>query len=99
MYGLKQAPRAWNDKFTSFLPSLGFLSTYSDPSLFVKHVGKSVVILLLYVCDIIITRSDSESIDVVIGVLTKEFDIKDLGSLHYFLGIQITQTSSGMSLC
>ncbi|KAM2695500.1 hypothetical protein EV1_039988 [Malus domestica] len=97
-YGLKQALRAWNDMFTSFLPSLGFLSTYSDPSLFVKHVGKSVVILLLYVDDILITGSDSAGIDITIGALTKEFDIKDLGSLHYFLGTQITQTSSGMFL-
>ncbi|XP_070667334.1 uncharacterized mitochondrial protein AtMg00810-like [Malus domestica] len=98
LYGLKQAPRAWNDRFTLFLPSLGFLSTYSDPSLFVKHVGKSVVILLLYVDDILITGSDSAAIDITIRALTKEFDIKDLGALHYFLGIQITQTSSGMFL-
>ncbi|KAB2616565.1 hypothetical protein D8674_023153 [Pyrus ussuriensis x Pyrus communis] len=48
----------WNERFTSFLPSLGFLSTYYDPSLFVKHDGHSVVILLLYVDDIIITGSD-----------------------------------------
>ncbi|KAM2172488.1 hypothetical protein FF2_035315 [Malus domestica] len=98
LYGLKQAPRAWNDGFTSFLPSLGFLSTYYNPSLFVKHVGKSVVILLFYVDDIITTWSDSAAIDITIGALTKEFDIKDLGSLHYFLGIQITQNSSGMFL-
>ena len=55
LYGLKQAPRAWNDQFTQFLPSLGFTTTYSDPSLFVKHVGPHIVVLLLYVNDIIIT--------------------------------------------
>ncbi|CAN6691017.1 unnamed protein product [Malus baccata var. baccata] len=38
--------RAWNDKFTKFLPSLGFQSTYSDSSLFVKHADKYVTDLL-----------------------------------------------------
>ena len=33
LYGLKQAPRAWNDRFTSFLPSLGFKTTPADPSI------------------------------------------------------------------
>ncbi|CAN6717488.1 unnamed protein product [Malus baccata var. baccata] len=62
LYGLKQAPRAWNERFTAFLPSLRFQHTYSDSSLFVKHAGESVVILLLYVDDIIITGSSSAAI-------------------------------------
>lgn len=41
LYGLKQSPRAWNERFTNFLPSLGFTSSYVDPSLFVKVTGKS----------------------------------------------------------
>ncbi|KAB2613607.1 S2-RNase [Pyrus ussuriensis x Pyrus communis] len=47
-------PPAWNDRFTSFLPSLGLKTTNTNPSLFVKQFGPSVVILLLYVDDIII---------------------------------------------
>jgi hypothetical protein len=87
LYGLKQAPRAWNDWFTQFLSSIRFETTYSDSSLFVKHVGLAIMILLLYVDDIIITRSASGAIQQVISALTTEFDIKDLGFLHYFLGI------------
>ncbi|KAI5312034.1 hypothetical protein L3X38_041207 [Prunus dulcis] len=98
LYGLKQAPRAWNDRFTQFLPSLGFENTYSDSSLFVKHVGHGIVVLLLYVDDIIITGSASGAITQVISALTTEFDIKDLGLLHYFLGIQITKTATGLFL-
>ncbi|KAM1004535.1 hypothetical protein ACFX2C_004724 [Malus domestica] len=98
LYGLKQAPRAWNERFTNFLPSLGFLTTFSDSSLFVKHVGNSVVILLLYVDDIIITGSATAAITDVIQALAQEFDIKDLGLLHYFLGIQITYHSTGLFL-
>jgi hypothetical protein len=66
--------------------------------LFVKHIGPAIVILLLYVDDIIITGSASGAIQQVIGALTTEFDIKDLGFLHYFLGIQITRTATGLFL-
>jgi len=80
------------------LPSLGFATTYSDSSLFVKHVGPHIVVLLLYVDDIILTGSASAIILQAIQVVTTEFDIIDLGSLYYFLGIQITHTSTGLFL-
>ncbi|KAM1014395.1 hypothetical protein ACFX2C_044386 [Malus domestica] len=98
LYGLKQAPRAWNERFTTFLPTLGFKSTYSDSSLFVKQVHYEIVILLLYVDDIIITGSASNAIQDVIHSLTVEFEITDLGDLHYFLGIQISKTNTGLFL-
>nr|XP_017185145.2 uncharacterized protein LOC108172282 [Malus domestica] len=98
LYGLKQAPRAWNEKFTAFLPFIGFKDTCSDCSLFVKIAGSNIVILLLYVDGIIITGSSPDAIQQVIDPLTSEFDLKDLGDLHYFLGIQITRTSHGLFL-
>ncbi|KAM1246265.1 hypothetical protein ACFX2J_042353 [Malus domestica] len=96
LYGLKQAPRAWNEKFTSFLPGLGFKSSFADPSLFVKHNAAGTVVLLLYVDDIILTGSSSILIDDVIVELTKEFEMKDLGQLNYFLGLQVTYHSGGL---
>jgi histone deacetylase 1/2 len=87
LYGLKQAPRAWNARFTQFLPSLGFATTYSDSSLFVKYVGSQIVVLLLYVDDIILKGNASAAILQVIQALSTEFDITDLGSLYFFLGI------------
>lgn len=61
LYGLKQAPRAWNDKFTTYLLDIGFETSLSDSSLFVKKDGIHVVILL-YVDDIIITGSSSPTV-------------------------------------
>ena len=90
LYGLKQAPRAWNEKFTSFLPALGFQYSHSDPSLFVKAADGYVVILLLYVDDIILTGNDDGVVQSVIDELSAVFDLKDMGVLTYFLGLEIS---------
>ncbi|KAM1416362.1 hypothetical protein ACFX2I_007917 [Malus domestica] len=95
LYGLKQAPRAWNDKFTSYLQAIGFDASLSDSSLFVRTDGADVVILLLYVDDIIITGSNSQMLQSVITTLNAVFDLKDMGRLAYFLGLQITYRSNG----
>ncbi|XP_018505047.2 uncharacterized mitochondrial protein AtMg00810-like [Pyrus x bretschneideri] len=67
----------------------------SDSSLFVRTDGADVVILLFYVDDIIITGSNSQQIQSVITTLNAVFDLKDMGRLAYFLGLQITYNSNG----
>lgn len=98
LYGLKQAPRAWNERFTNFLPSIGFVSSHADPSLFVKASGKSKIYLLLYVDDIIITGNSDILITEVKDALQHEFDMKDLGPLHFFLGFEIHYVPTGLFL-
>lgn len=98
LYGLKQVPWAWNERFTSFLPSLGFHHTYSESSLFVKNLDVGVIILLVYVDNIIIMGSDSNVINQVITALTAKFQITDMGDLHFFLGVQIVHTTAGLFL-
>ncbi|VVA32593.1 Hypothetical predicted protein, partial [Prunus dulcis] len=95
LYGLKQAPRAWNAKFTGFLPALGFKMSHSDPSLFVKYSDSAIVVLLLYVDDIILTGSNPQVIQEVIIELGSVFELKDMGILTYFLGLQISCKSNG----
>ncbi|GAB2267282.1 hypothetical protein Dimus_038662 [Dionaea muscipula] len=95
LYGLKQAPRAWNERFTNFLPILGFKVSHADPSLFIKGSDSSMVYLLLYVDDIIITGSCEESIELVKQALQQEFEMTDLGNLYYFLGLEVKYLSSG----
>ncbi|CAL9006084.1 unnamed protein product [Prunus brigantina] len=95
LYGLKQAPRAWNAKFTGFLPALGFKMSHNDPSLFVKYSDSAIVVLLLYVDDIILTGSNPQVIQEVITELGSVFELKDMGTLTYFLGLQISYKSNG----
>ena len=98
LYGLKQAPKAWFKRFTSQLLHLGFVASLADSSLFVYHAGSTVLCLLLYVDDIIIIGSAPTQIAYLISTLSATFDLKDLGPLNYFLGIQITPTKYGLTL-
>ena len=99
LYGLKQAPRAWYHRFATYLLSLGFINSKSDPSLFIFHRGSEIAYLLLYIDNIILTCSSDTLRQKVIKLLSSEFAMKDLGSLLYFLGIAITRTLDTMFLC
>ena len=96
IYGLKQALRAWFDSFTFELFHLDFHSSFLDSNLFILHHDSFVVYLLLYVDDIIVTRNSPSFIDHLVSRLAKVFDLKDLGPLTYFLGLQIESTSQGL---
>ncbi|KAM1015936.1 hypothetical protein ACFX2A_046675 [Malus domestica] len=89
LYGLKQAPRAWNSKFSSYLVTMGFTASVFDTSLFIKTDNNDILILLLYVDDIILTGSCVTKVQLVVQELSSVFDLKDLGKLTYFLGLQI----------
>lgn len=99
LYGVKQAPRAWYSRFASFLLSLGFVEAKSDTSLFIyHHSADNTVYLLLYVDDIMLTASSDALLRWTIRSLQSEFSMKDLGSLHHFLGISVTRQSFGLYL-
>uniref|UniRef100_A0A2N9FMK1 Integrase catalytic domain-containing protein n=1 Tax=Fagus sylvatica TaxID=28930 RepID=A0A2N9FMK1_FAGSY len=67
-----------------------------DPSLFVYKNGSTVIYLLLYVDDIIITGSVPAAIQELIRGLAQVFELKDLGPLKYFLDLQVNYTTSGL---
>eukprot|EP00253_Pinus_taeda_P030803 PITA_30803 len=98
LYGLKQAPRAWYAKMDSFLLESGFSRCHSDNIIYTKKVGKSLIILVLYVDDLILTGSDPNLINHVNSSLKNKFEMIDLGHLHYFLGLQVLQSKEGISL-
>eukprot|EP00253_Pinus_taeda_P028275 PITA_28275 len=97
LYGLKQAPRPWYAKMDSIILDIGFSRCRSDNTVYTKKVGKSLIILVLYVNDIILTTSDPNLIIHVKSSLKKQFEMKDLGHLHYFVGLQVLQSKEGIS--
>ena len=54
--------------------------------------------MLIYVDDIILTGNDDKVIQNLITQLSSEFALKDLGALHYFLGIEVHRFPGGISL-
>ena len=98
IYGLRQAPRAWYTKFTAYLLELGFEISKADPSLFVLQTASIITYLLLYVDDIILTGNNPGFITTLLTQLGSKFAIKDLGHLHYFLGIEVQPHNGGLLL-
>ena len=89
LYGLKQAPRAWFDKLRSFLTQQGFDYSRADQSLYFKFTSSYCIYILVYVDDIIITGSNNTELQSFISILHSQFSLKDLGSLSFFLGIEV----------
>ncbi|XP_026416688.1 uncharacterized protein LOC113312149 [Papaver somniferum] len=94
LYGLKQAPRAWYDRFSGYLIKSGFKNSSCDSSMFIYHKNSERMILLVYVDDIILVGTSDSLLTSFITSLKSEFAMKDLGPLHYFLGIEAVFDSS-----
>ena len=98
LYGLKQASRAWFHRLSTALIQLGFSGSKTDPSLFILNSGNTMVYVLVYVDDIIITGNNQPAIDRIIDRLSSTFALKDLGQLHYFLGIEVVHDIKNLVL-
>ncbi|CAL5358524.1 unnamed protein product [Camellia sinensis] len=100
LYGLKQSPRAWFERFTQAMLRYGFKQSQADHTLFVKHSshGKTTA-LIVYVDDIVLTGDDVEEVPRLKEYLANEFEIKDLGKLKYFLGIEVARSKDGIFIC
>jgi hypothetical protein len=90
LYGMKKAPRAWYTRIDNYFTRLGFTKSEEDANLYEIVVEGKLLIIVLYVDDLIIT-SDEQLIHSCKEDLAKEFEMKDLGLIHYFLGLEIWQ--------
>ena len=88
LYGLKQAPRAWYERIDSYLMKLSFSRRNFEPNLYFKVDREKPLILVLYVDDLFLTGADP-LIHQCKWELTAEFEMKDLGLMHYFLGLEV----------
>ncbi|CAM8914617.1 unnamed protein product [Rhodiola kirilowii] len=98
LYGLKQAPRQWFAKFTEALLEFGFQQSMNVYSLFTLHKGTDFIILLVYEDDVPVTGTSLVLIEHIKAFIHDKFKIKDLGTLKYFLGLEVARNSTGLFL-
>ena len=72
---------------------MGFAPSKSDSSLFIRKDRNGPVSILLYVDDLIIDDANLDEISRVKSQLMASFEMKDLGDLHYFLGIEVCSSN------
>uniref|UniRef100_A0A803MDK1 Reverse transcriptase Ty1/copia-type domain-containing protein n=1 Tax=Chenopodium quinoa TaxID=63459 RepID=A0A803MDK1_CHEQI len=77
---------------------LNLIKSKQDYSMFIKKDKKSFTLVVVYVDDLLITGNDSSAISILKSALHDAFTIKDLGSLKYFLGIEVSRSNSGILL-
>lgn len=95
MYGLRQAPRNWFTKISTTLQNLGFQQSKSDYSLFTLIKDATITLVLVYVDDLLLAGNNQQELVHLKQMLSNTFKMKDLGDVHYFLGLEISRSSAG----
>ena len=85
----------WFDRFSSVMKAEGYVHSNGDSSLLVCHYPAGVSILVVYDDDILITGSDVTEASRLSAALARAFKIKALGSLRYFLGLEVVYSFHG----
>jgi hypothetical protein len=80
------------------LVQLGFVASRGDTSLFIYQKGGVTIFLLIYVDDVVVASSSNQVVEALLADLRQDFALKDLGPLHYFLGIEVEKVKEGIVL-
>lgn len=91
-------PCAWFTCFATFVIGIGFTPRRSNSSLFVLRRGNDAAYLLLYVDDIVLIGSNMSLLQQIVDRLRREFTVKDLGELSFFLGIDVKRDATSFHL-
>jgi len=89
IYGLMQSPRCWNAVLDNFLKLEGFTQPSADQCIYLKSVKNVKTITAIYVDDLVFMSSSESALLQVKQRLAKRFAMKDLGRLHFLLGMSI----------
>ena len=90
LYALKQAPFPCYTMIDNYFTKLGFMKNEADANLYHIVVEGKLLIILFYIGDLILT-GDDQLIKSCKEELAREFEMKDMGFMHYFLHMEIWQ--------
>ena len=99
LYGLRQAPRAWYAKLDASLLDLGFQRSTSEHAVYLRGTGDRWLVVGVYVDDLVITGSNNSDINTFKEEMKATFKMSDLGLLRYYLGLEVSQGSAGITIC
>ncbi|CAI7732948.1 unnamed protein product, partial [Closterium sp. NIES-54] len=92
LYGLKQAPRAWNEEIGTTLIAAGFDRSACDEALYIRFVDEAPVYVLVYVDDLLLVSPRLELIGQVKEVLAQRYQMKGLGEVSTYLGVEVRRS-------
>jgi hypothetical protein len=88
LYELKWAPKARYSRIDGYFMSLDFTKSDANPNIYYNVFYGDPLILVLYVDDLFLTGVES----LIVGCkreFASTFEMKDLGLMHYFLGLEV----------
>jgi hypothetical protein len=97
IYGLKQSPCCWNHALDTQLKRMGFNQTKSDPCVYISMTGDPFIIAI-YVDDILLASKSNQSMTKIKKEIASKFQVKDLGPLHYFLGVKLVHNTENQTI-
>ena len=96
LYGLKQSPREFNMLMDDYLRKEGFVPTISDTCIYIKHLANGdIQIVAVYVDDLFIAGKIDSTLTAFLAKLQKDFDMKPIGLLEWYLGCRFQQLEDG----
>ena len=96
LYGLKTSSTSLICQVQLYHLLLGLHTSHYDFALFLCRTNKGTILFLLYVDNMIITGDDLSGIQELKDFLSQQFEMKDLGHLKYFLGLEIIHSTYGL---
>jgi hypothetical protein len=98
LYGLRQISRAWNAKLDSTLKRIGFGQSPHEAAIYRRGNGGNTLLVGVYVDDLVITGTKDAEVAAFKKEMKFTFQMSDLGPLSFYLGIEVHQGDSGITL-
>jgi len=98
LYGLKQSGRNWYKLLNDHLEQNGFMRNLSDHCVYRKQVEGDNILVIIWVDDLIIAAGNENSLNTFKDSMRSKFNMKDLGKISYFLGIQFEQNKKEIKM-
>ena len=89
LYGLKQSALTWWQELKSSMKRIGFRCTVSDAGVFFTHIGKDLIMIIVYVDDALFFGKNQRAVKKVKKTFMDIWECCDLGKAKEFLQMRI----------